>query len=285
MLFYTETRMKSIPTGCTVQKLTFGYSPCPNDTFMFHGIASGAIKLPGASIEVRLHDIESLNQLALDEQLDITKLSCFAWLKARDDYHLLNSGAAFGYGCGPIVIAKHPLDRRDLRCCRVVLPGRWTTAHLLFRLWLPETEHRYFTTYERIYDEVASGRADCGVIIHESRFTYEQLGFQRIVDLGQWWEEQTGLPIPLGGIAARTALGPDVLNAVDKLMRTSIERSQQDPHAAFPYIRQHAQEMELDVLERHIAAFVNSFSLDLGPVGRRALKALEQRARDSGVLP
>jgi 1,4-dihydroxy-6-naphthoate synthase len=277
--------MLSIPTGCSVQTLTFGYSPCPNDTFMFHGIASGALKLPGISIAVRLHDIETLNQLALEERLDISKLSFFAWLKARDAYHLLNSGAALGYGCGPILIAKQALARKDIFACRVALPGRWTTAHLLFRLWAPEAEQRYFTTYEKVYDEVASGRADCGVIIHESRFTYEQFGFRRIVDLGQWWEEQTGLPIPLGGIAARTALGPEVLNAVDELVRTSIERSRQDPQAALPYIRQHAQEMELDVLERHIAAFVNSFSLDLGPVGRQALKALEQRARDSGVLP
>jgi 1,4-dihydroxy-6-naphthoate synthase len=167
----------------------------------------------------------------------------------------------------------------------VALPGEWTTAHLLFRLWAPDAMARYFTTYERIYDEVASGRADCGVVIHESRFTYERLGFRRIVDLGQWWEEQTGLPIPLGGIAARTALGSEIVNALDGLVAASIERSRQNPRAALPYIRQHAQEIDLEVLERHIATFVNSFSLDLGPVGRQALQALEQRARDSGVLP
>jgi 1,4-dihydroxy-6-naphthoate synthase len=277
--------MLSISTGCTVQTLTFGYSPCPNDTFMFHGIASGALRLPGVSIAVQLHDIETLNRLALEERLDISKLSFFAWLKARDAYRLLNSGAALGYGCGPIVISKKALARPDIPDCRVALPGEWTTAHLLFRLWAPDAEQRYFTTFERIYDEVASGRADCGVIIHESRFTYERLGFRWIVDLGQWWEEQTGLPIPLGGIAARTALGPEILNAVDGLVAASIERSRQDPQAALPYIRQHAQEMDIEVLERHIATFVNSFSLDLGPVGRQALQALEQRARDSGVLP
>jgi 1,4-dihydroxy-6-naphthoate synthase len=277
--------MDLIPTGCTAQTLTFGYSPCPNDTFMFHGIASGALKLPGVSIQVRLHDIETLNQLALEERLDISKLSFFAWLKARDAYQLLNSGAALGYGCGPIVIAKQVIEPKDIPSCRVVLPGEWTTAHLLFRLWAPQAEQRHFTTYERIYDEVASGRADCGVIIHESRFTYEQLGFHRLIDLGQWWEEQTGLPIPLGGIAARTALGPEVLSALEELVAASIEKSRQNPRAALPYIRQHAQEMDLEVLERHIAAFVNPFSLDLGPVGRQALKVLEQRARDAGVLP
>jgi 1,4-dihydroxy-6-naphthoate synthase len=276
--------MESIPTGCTVQRLTFGYSPCPNDTFMFHGIASGALKLQGFSIEVRLHDIETLNRMALEEQLDISKLSFFAWLKTRDVYHLLNSGAALGYGCGPVVIAKRVLGRKDIPGCRVALPGEWTTAHLLFRLWAPEAKNRYFTTYERICDEVASGRADCGVIIHESRFTYEQSGFRCVVDLGQWWEEQTGLPIPLGGIAARTALGPELLGAVDGLVRRSIESAQQNPQGAFPYIRQHAQEMDLEVLQRHIAAFVNAFSLDLGPLGRQALKVLEQRARDTGVI-
>jgi 1,4-dihydroxy-6-naphthoate synthase len=277
--------MESIPTGCTTQRLTFGYSPCPNDTFMFHGIASGALELPGFSIEVRLHDIETLNRMALEGRLDISKLSFFAWLKTRDAYHLMNSGAALGFGCGPVVIAKQALGRKDIAGCRVAFPGEWTTAHLLFRLWAPEAENRYFTTYDRICDDVASGRADCGVIIHESRFTYEHLGFRRVIDLGQWWEEQTGLPIPLGGIAARTALGPEILAALDGLLRRSIERAQQNPEAAFPYIRQHAQEMELDVLQRHIATFVNSFSSDLGAPGRQALKVLEQRARDTGVLP
>jgi 1,4-dihydroxy-6-naphthoate synthase len=251
---------------------------------MFYGIASGALTLPGCTVAVQLHDIETLNRMALSEQLDISKLSIFAWLKVRGTYRLMRSGAALGYGCGPIVIARRPLTPAEVSRCRVVLPGEWTTAHLLFRLWAPHAEQRYFTGYHRIYDELASGRADCGVIIHESRFTFEQHGFQRVIDLGQWWEEQTGLPVPLGCIAARSALGPELLQAVDGLLRRSIETSRQNPEAALPYIRQHAQEMDLDVLHNHIATFVNSFSLDLGATGLRAVDTMAERARALGVL-
>ena len=266
------------------RQLQFGYSPCPNDTFMFFGIASGALTLPGCAVAVQLHDIETLNRMALSERLDISKLSIFAWLKVREAYRLMRSGAALGYGCGPLLIARRSLTPAEVIRSRVVLPGEWTTAHLLFRLWAPEAEQRYFTAYHRIYDELTSGRADCGVIIHESRFTYDQHGFQRIIDLGQWWEEQTGLPVPLGCIAARSALGPDLLQAVDGLLRRSIETARQNPDAALPYIRQYAQEMDPGVLGSHIATFVNSFSLDIGATGLKAVDTMEARARALGVL-
>jgi len=271
-------------TAAAQRQLQFGYSPCPNDTFMFFRIASGALTLLDCAVAVQLHDIETLNRMALSERLDISKLSIFAWLKVRDTYRLMRSGAAIGYGCGPIVIARHSLKLAEVIHSRIVLPGEWTTAHLLFRLWAPEAEQRYFTAYHRIYDELASGRADCGVIIHESRFTFEQHGFRGVVDLGQWWEEQTGLPVPLGCIAARSALGPDLLQAVDGLLRRSIETARQNPEAALPYIRRYAQEMDPDVLRKHIATFVNSFSLDIGTTGLRAVDTMEQRARALGVL-
>jgi 1,4-dihydroxy-6-naphthoate synthase len=251
---------------------------------MFFGIASGALTLPDCAVDVQLHDIETLNRMALSGQLDISKMSIFAWLKVRNTYGLMRSGAALGYGCGPILVARRPLTPAEVIRSRVVLPGEWTTAHLLFRLWAPEADQRYFTAYHRIYDELASGRADCGVIIHESRFTYEQHGFRGIVDLGQWWEDQTGLPVPLGCIAGRSALGPGLLQAVDGLLRRSIEAAQQNPDAALPYIRRHAQEMDLEVLRNHIATFVNSFSLDIGATGLRAVDTMEQRARAIGVL-
>ncbi|MGE5255900.1 MAG: 1,4-dihydroxy-6-naphthoate synthase [Hyphomicrobiales bacterium] len=276
--------MPGIQTIAPHSPLQFGYSPCPNDTFMFFGIASGEITLPDCAIEVQLHDIETLNRMAFSERLDISKLSIFAWLKVRDTYRLMRSGAALGYGCGPIVIAPRSMTRAEVIRSRIALPGEWTTAHLLFRLWAPEAEQRYFTAYHSIYDELASGRADCGVIIHESRFTFEQQGFKGVVDLGQWWEEQTGLPVPLGCIAARSALGPDFLQAVDGLLRRSIETTQKNPDAALPYIRQYAQEMDPTVLRSHIATFVNSFSLDIGTTGLRAVDAMEQRARAIGVL-
>lgn len=276
--------MPSHPGSTPHRQLQFGYSPCPNDTFMFFGIASGALTLPGCAIAVQLHDIETLNRMALSERLDISKLSIFAWMKVRGAYRLMRSGAALGYGCGPLLIARRSLTPAEVIRSRVVLPGEWTTAHLLFRLWAPEAEQRYFTAYHRIYDELASGRADCGVIIHESRFTFDQHGFQRIIDLGQWWEEQTGLPVPLGCIAARSALGPDLLQAVDGLLRLSIETTRQNPDAALPYIRQYAQEMDPGVLRSHIATFVNSFSLDIGATGLKAVDTMEARARALGVL-
>jgi len=276
--------MSSHQGSALQRQLQFGYSPCPNDTFMFFGIASGALTLPDCAVAVQLHDIETLNRMALSEALDISKLSIFAWLKVRDTYRLMHSGAALGYGCGPILIARRSLTHAELIRSRVVLPGEWTTAHLLFRLWAPEADQRYFTAYHRIYDEIVSGRADCGVIIHESRFTYEQHGFRGIIDLGQWWEEKTGLPVPLGCIAARAALGPDLLQAVDDLLRRSIETARQNPEAALPYIRRYAQEMDPDVLRSHIATFVNSFSLDLGARGLKALDTMEARARALGVL-
>jgi 1,4-dihydroxy-6-naphthoate synthase len=277
--------MEFVPTGCKTQQLTFGYSPCPNDTFMFYGIASGAITLPGCAVAVQLQDIETLNQMALSGQLDISKLSVFAWLKVRGAYRLMRSGAALGYGCGPVLVARRNLTPAEVIRSRVVLPGEWTTAHLLFRLWLPEAGQRYFTAYHRIYDELATGRADCGVIIHESRFTYEQQGFREIIDLGRWWEEQTGLPVPLGCIAARSALGPQLLQAVDGLLCRSIEATQQNPDAALPYIRRYAQEMDSEVLRNHIATFVNAFSLDIGATGLKAVEELHRRARAIGVLP
>ena len=267
-----------------VKELTFGYSPCPNDTFMFNAIAHGAAGVPGYHMQPVLKDVETLNELAMNGTLDVTKLSFYAWLKAKRHYRLLDSGAAMGFGCGPVLIARKPLKPAEINRCRVVLPGRWTTAHLLFRLWAPDAGQRDFTTYDRIFDELAAGRADCGVIIHESRFTFEAAGFTSVVDLGAWWEEKTGLPIPLGGIAAQKSLGEPLIEQIDAAVKTSIQRAMAHPDEGLPYIRQHAQEMDDQVLRAHIRAFVNDFSLALTHVGRRAVGTLERMARDAGAI-
>jgi len=267
-----------------MKKLQFGYSPCPNDTFMFNAIAAGAVGIEGHLLEPVLHDVETLNAMAMDAVLDVSKLSFYAWMAVKERYRLLNSGAAMGFGCGPVLIAGKPLAREAVNDCRVVLPGRWTTAHLLFRLWAPDADQRIFVPYDRIFDLLASGEADCGVIIHESRFTFEQAGFAPVVDLGAWWEEKTGLPIPLGGIAARKELGQPLIERIEVLIQTSIQRAMDRPEETLPYIRQHAQEMDQAVLTAHIQTFVNPFSLDLGVPGQQALKALETMARDSGAL-
>lgn len=262
----------------------FGYSPCPNDTFMFNAIAGGDVGVGGYRIKPVLHDVETLNELALRKTLDVTKISFYGWLKAKAHYRLLGSGAAMGFGCGPVLIARKSLTRSDIPRCRVALPGRWTTAHLLFRLWAPEVHQRIFTSYDRIFETIASGKADCGVIIHESRFTFESAGFASVVDLGAWWEERTGLPIPLGGIAARKNLGEPLIEKIDAAVHESIRQAMEHPAETLPYIRRYAQELDDTVLQAHIRTFVNDFSLKLPAEGRRAINILESMARDVGAI-
>ena len=265
--------------------IRLGYSPCPNDTFMFFGIASGGLTIPGIDIVTELHDVETLNRMALADELDVSKLSFHAWIQVRSKYRLLSCGAALGYGCGPILVARRPLTRSEVSKARVVLPGEWTTAHLLFRLWAPEARNRYFATYDRIFDELSAERADCGVLIHESRFTFSDAGLVSVVDLGAWWEAETGLPIPLGCIAAREDLGDGLTAEIEALIRRSIRRAQADPAAALPYIRRHAQELSDEILQQHIETFVNPFSIDLGDTGRAAADMLALRAREAGIIP
>lgn len=265
--------------------LSLGFSPCPNDTFIFNALVNGGVEIPGFRVQAQLHDVETLNQMAFEGALDVTKLSFFAWLMVRDRYDLLASGGALGFGCGPVVIAGKPMTADDMAHCRIVLPGQWTTAHLLFRLWAPHAGQRLFAPYDRIFDMLGDGRADCGVIIHESRFTFQQKGFSAVADLGAWWEAQTGLPIPLGCIAVHKRLGGQAASAVEDAIRGSIALARQDPAATLPYIRSHAQEMTAEVLDAHIHTFVNEFSVDLGHLGRNAVAALEDRARRTGVIP
>lgn len=265
--------------------LSLGFSPCPNDTFIFNAMVNGILRPLGIVFKPELHDVETLNQMAFEEKLDITKLSFYAWLRVKKRYTLLSSGGAIGYGCGPIVISSKSLRHEDMAHCRIALPGEWTTAHLLFRLWAPEAQQRQFVPYDRIFDTLRSGQAECGVIIHESRFTFKESGFQQVVDLGAWWEEQTGLPIPLGCIAASNRLPVIVVDQVERLIQQSIQLARENPDDTLPYIRQHAQEMTADVLRAHIDMFVNEFSLNMGGKGRQAVAVLAERAQQAGILP
>lgn len=268
----------------TPRELTLGFSPCPNDTFIFNGLASGAVAIPGCAVRVGIHDVEALNQMAQASVLDVSKLSIYAWLKMRQAYRLLETGGAMGHGCGPIVVARRRFRREDMPHCRIVLPGEWTTAHLLFRLWAPEAAQRIFIPYDRILEAVVSGQADCGVIIHETRFTYTASGCQEVVDLGAWWEKETGLPIPLGGVAAAHRLPAQLTDAVEAAIAASIRHAMTHPEQSLPFIKRHAREMAADVLARHIQTFVNDFSLGLGPTGRAAIARLEQMAAAAGAL-
>jgi 1,4-dihydroxy-6-naphthoate synthase len=265
--------------------LSLGFSPCPNDTFIFNALVNGMVEVPGLVIHEELHDVETLNRMAFKNCLDVTKLSFYAWLMVKDRYQLLSSGGSLGYGCGPMVIARQKMTWNDMADCRIVLPGEWTTAHLLFRLWAPQAKQRFFVPYDQIFQNLLNGRADCGVIIHESRFTFQQMGFVLAADLGAWWEQKTGLAIPLGGIAVHRRVGKESAGLLENAIRRSISLSKQNPEAALPFIRRHAQEIMTHILAVHIDTFVNEFSIDLGSTGWAAVAALEERARRTGLIP
>ena len=264
--------------------LRLGFSPCPNDTFIFHALVHGRIPQNGFRLAVELQDVETLNRWAADGLLDVTKLSSFAWLKHQRHYRLLDSGAALGYGCGPLVVTRPGFDARRLADRRVALPGRDTTAHLLFRLWSPDACERVFVPYDRIFEMLERGLVDAGVIIHENRFTYDRKGYRAVVDLGAWWEQETGLPIPLGVIAAHTRLPREIRSALEMATRASLNHARQFPQESLNYMQTHAQVMDDDVLHQHVATYVNDFSLTLGKVGRKAIERLELMARQKGLL-
>jgi len=264
--------------------LSVAYSPCPNDTFMFHDIASGRVVDPEWTVNVHLHDIQTLNTMALEGVYDVTKVSFHAYLLARREYELLPVGAALGLGCGPVVVAKRRIAPDAFAGCTVAVPGELTTAHLLLRLWAPQFRRRVFTRYDRIVDMVTTGQVDAGVLIHEGRFTYERAGLVMVADLGRWWHQRTGLPIPLGGIVARRCLGGETIDRFGRMLRQAIRNALEDPDATLDYVRQHAGEMDRAVLHEHIKTFVNDHSLDLGEDGRAAVRRLADLARDAGCI-
>lgn len=268
-----------------MQHLTLGYSPCPNDTFIFHALVHGLVDSPGFRYTERLEDVETLNRLALQGELDITKISYHLLGFIRDDYCLLRSGGALGRGCGPLVVSRHLADMKELRGRRIAVPGRYTTACLLLRLFDPELDDIVLLPFHEIMGAVARGEADAGVIIHESRFTYADHGLVRLLDLGDWWEKETGNPIPLGGIVAKRALGTAALATIDRALRASVEYAFAHPGEANAYIRAHSQEMSAEVCAAHIALYVNRFSLDLGSEGEAAVSTLLARAEAAGLVP
>lgn len=265
--------------------LTLGFSPCPNDTFMFYPLVHGLVDTGGYSFNERLEDVETLNRLAVKGVLDLTKVSYAALGHFREQYALLRAGSALGRGCGPLLVAKEPLDPAALQGKTIAIPGRYTTAHLLMRLYNPALENFLEMPFHEIMDAVMTGRADAGVIIHESRFTYQGFGLHQLVDLGQWWENETGLPIPLGGIVAKRSLGADTIRTIEQALAAGVEYARSNPAAATQYIREHAQEMNEQVCAAHIGLYVNDFSQQLGAEGEQAITELLRRAEQAGIIP
>ena len=264
--------------------LTLGFSPCPNDTFIFHALVHGLVPAGGLRFEPRLEDVETLNRLAAAAALDVIKVSYGAIPHLLGDYALLRSGGALGRGCGPLVVSRRPLSADALRTARIAIPGRNTTANLLLRLFAPDAPPGVEMVYSEIMPAVERGEVDAGLIIHESRFTYPQHGLEKVVDLGEWWEGETGLPIPLGGILARRELGTAVIREVDDAIRRSVEHAFAHPADSSNYVRAHAQEMDDAVTQQHIDLYVNRFSADLGSEGERAIAELFARARHAAII-
>jgi len=267
-----------------VNPIALGYSPCPNDTFIFYGLVHG--KIEGApEVKEVLEDIETLNRLAVDGQLDMTKISFHAFAHLRERYCLLHSGGALGRGCGPIVIAKEAFQPDALSGKRVAIPGELTTAALLLRLHSPDLSNFVVMPFHEIMPACESGSVDAGVIIHESRFTYPEYGLSKVIDLGEWWEETTDRPIPLGGILARRDLGIERINRIDASLKASVDYAYANPDVVKPYIREHAQEMDESVMQQHIDLYVNEYSVDYGSDGEAAIEDLIQRAVSHGIVP
>jgi len=268
-----------------MQHLSLGYSPCPNDTFIFYPLVHGLVDCQGFSFTERLEDVETLNQLALQGELDITKISYHMLGFIRHDYCLLRSGGALGRGCGPLVVSRRFSQMEELRGKRIAVPGRYTTAYLLLRLFDPKLDNIVLLPFHEIMGAVANGEVDAGVIIHESRFTFTDYGLKKLLDLGDWWENETGHPIPLGGIVAKRTLGEKTIAALERSLKSSVEYALAHPDEADDYIRAHSQEMSDEVCAAHIDLYVNSFSLDLGVEGKRAVTALISRAEAAGLVP
>jgi 1,4-dihydroxy-6-naphthoate synthase len=269
-----------------IEVVSLGFSPCPNDTFTFYALVHEKIQLQGVHFRETLHDVEALNHMAMRGELDVTKVSFYSLGHLLKDYCLLQSGSALGRGCGPLVVGKGPIDIKSLKGKRIAIPGRMTTAFLLLSLYdLDLRENAVSMPFERIMESVQKGEVDAGLIIHEGRFTYPLYGLDEIMDLGQWWEESTGMPIPLGGIVAKKDLGRDALRKIDSIIGESIAYAYSHPDEPLSYVKEHAQEMETDVIRKHIELYVNEFSLNMGAGGRRAVETLMVKAQEAGFLP
>jgi 1,4-dihydroxy-6-naphthoate synthase len=254
-------------------KLTLAFSPCPNDTFIFDALVNKKIDTKGFEFEVVLADVETLNQHAIEQRFDITKISYGVFHKLMKDYVILNSGSALGSGVGPLLISKNNQDSNEIQSQQIAIPGENTTAHFLFSTAYPNAQNKIFLCYDEIEEFVLNNKG-LGVIIHENRFTYTDKGLHKIIDLGDFWETQTHSPIPLGGIVIKRNIDKGIQNQIDQLIKQSIEFAFSNYPMLADYVIKHAQEMSEDVMRNHIDLYVNDFSISLGEKGRRAIEKM-----------
>lgn len=267
-------------------KLTLGFSPCPNDTFIFDALVNQKIDTGGLTFDVVLEDVETLNQWALEGKLDITKLSFPAFFKSAQQYVLLESGSALGKGVGPLLISRKDNPAPDVTKSRIAIPGFNTTANLLLSFAYPDASLKTPMIFSAIEDAVVSGETDLGLIIHENRFTYQDKGLYKVLDLGEYWENKMKVPIPLGGIAAKRSLGTALIQQVSQLIRKSLEHAFAQYPEVTGYVKAHSQTMSEQVMRQHIDLYVNNYSLQLGDEGHTAIRELHQVfCRMNGLTP
>ena len=268
-------------------KLTLGFSPCPNDCFMFDAIVNGRIDLEGLEFSARLADVEALNKMAFAGEADVTKLSYHAYAYCARNYVLLDAGSALGRNCGPLLISRRFVSREEVASgmLRIAIPGKYTTANFLLGLAFPGARDKTELVFSAIEPALLNDEYDAGLIIHENRFTYEAKGLKKIIDLGEFWEGATGAPIPLGGIVVNRALPDDIKHTVNRVLRRSVEHAFAHREDSLPFVREHAQEMSEEVMYRHIDLYVNEYSVDLGTDGKRAVEVLLEKARTTGIIP
>ena len=264
--------------------ISLGFSPCPNDTFIFDAMVHQKIDTDGICFIYLLADVEELNRQAFAKEIEMTKISFNAFFSLAEDYVLLNSGAALGENNGPLLISKKPYTSQDIPKLKIAIPGKNTTANLLFSIAFPNATNKVEMLFSEIENAVLQGKVDAGLIIHENRFTYASRGLQKIIDLGEYWENLTGMPIPLGGIIVRRGLDEDLIHKIDKALKKSVEFAFANPQSGLEFIRQNAQEMEEEVMYKHINLYVNDFTLSLGDKGRQAVRVLYEKALEKGLI-
>jgi 1,4-dihydroxy-6-naphthoate synthase len=265
-------------------KLTLGFSPCPNDTFIFEAMVHGRVDTEGLEFDWFLADVEELNRRAMEGSVDITKMSFHAFARAAAGYLILDSGSALGRNNGPLVVSRRKIWPEELEEALIAIPGQFTTANLYFSIFWPKATRKREYLFSDIPEAVLSGEADAGLIIHETRFTYRKMGLSLVADTGAMWEEMTGLPVPLGCIVANRKLDHSTAEKVNRTIRRSIGYARSNPGESVSFIRKHARETDPEVTREHIKLYVNDFSLTLGEEGRKAIERLFAVARENGVV-
>ncbi len=268
-----------------MQTVSIGFSTCPNDTFIFDAMIHGKIDTKGLNFELVMGDVEELNKMALNSELDITKLSYHAYAHLWQQYQILDAGSALGRNNGPILISKKKIYPDEVNDIKIAIPGKHTTANLLLSIAYPKAKQKIEYLFSDIEEAIASNEVDAGLIIHETRFTYPKNGFKKIIDLGEFWEQEVNAPIPLGGIVVKRNLDAELKQNINNIIKNSLEFAYQNPQEPVKFMKQYAQEMAEDIMQQHINLYVNQFSLDLGKEGKRSIDTLYKKAFELKQIP